>query len=591
MKTDKKKEKYAIAYCFLCHREVTVERGGEVFICPFCGDDHQSKRVDKYHVSDAAGEILIEADRRYKYKECASAADLYRAAAKAEENNPYAHLCAALAAFEVMFDGKGEPISHKKTDKRFSDDAHYKRALELVKDTMRGDYYEDLGAKIDGLYSALDRETLERRGFEYVGTQLDRYNGKESNVCVPDGTTHVNTLAFYLSDDVRSVHIPASVTEIGVSAFSPKTERLTVDKKNKNYAAIDGCLIDKRTKKLVYACAGIVAPAGDVEIIGRRAFDMHKTIESMTVPEGVTTIEAAAFDCCSAMKSIYIPSTVTKIEQCAFVNCYKLEKIELAAGNPAYYVESGCLIERESGTLIFGCIGCEIPSAVKKIGVSAFGGDHKALHFPASVERGIEKGFCGCETLEKLTVDPQNKTYYSSGNCIITRDGGILVSGCASSVIPDDGSVKRIGDNAFSCSKGLVKLTVPHGVISIDTFAFSCCSGLREIDLPDTLEEIDSYAFEMCYALKEFRIPNGVKTLGVLVFENCESLESLYIPSSVVEIHECINSGCKSLKTVVFEDKNGWTANDAPIDPDELEGDDAIELLDSWVTLIKRVSE
>lgn len=591
MKTDKNKEKYAIAYCYSCHREAAVERGGEVFICPFCGDDLPSKRVDKYYVSDAAGKILVKADERYKHKECASAADLYKAAAKAEDNNPYAHLCAALADFEVILDGNGEPISHKKTDKRFEDDAHYKRALELVKDTMRGEWYKDLGAKIDGLYSVLDYKTLERRGFEYVGTQLDRYGGKDVDVSVPEGTTHVNTLAFYLSDNVQSVHIPASVIEIGVSAFSSVMERLTVDENNKNYRVVDGCLIDKRTKKLVYACAGINAPAAGVEIIGKRAFDMHKTVESISIPEGVKTIEGAAFDCCSAMKSVSIPSTVTKIEQCAFVNCYKLEEIELAAGNPAYYVESGCLIERESGTLIFGCIGCKIPSAVKTIGVSAFGGDHKALHFPASVERGLEKGFCGCETLEKLSVAEGNKTYYSSGDCIIMRDGGILVRGCEGSVIPDDGSVKRIGENAFSCSKGLVKLTVPHGVISIEKFAFSGCSGLREIDLPDTLEEIDSYAFEMCYALKDFRIPNGVKTLGVLVFEYCENLESLYIPSSVVEIYECINSGCKKLKTVVFEDKNGWTANDAPIDPDELEGDAAIELLDSWVTLIKRVDE
>lgn len=578
---------YTIAYCYSCHREFVARRGGTVCTCTFCGDDHPSKNVDKYATTDAAGELLVRADAEYKFGKFENAALLYREAAEAEPDNAYANLGAALAEFKVVLNKHGEPIKHKRSRGKFTDNEYYKRAARLTDSSMRGEYYAELGAKIDGLYGGLDRKALEARGFEYAGTELTGYSGKDVDVDIPDGTTKIDAIALYLADNVRSVHVPASVTEIEALAFSAKLDKLTVDAKNKIYEAKNGCLIDKRTKTLIFACKNATVPSdGSVEIIGEKAFDMHKSVESVTIPAGVTEIGTAAFDCCTAMTSISIPSTVTKICGSAFVNCYKLEDINVDADNPAYYTDGGCLIERASGTLVFGRIGCTIPTAVKIIGTSAFGGDHKALRFPASVERGIEDGFCGCEILERLEVDPENKTYFSQGDCIIERASGTLVRGCSNSVIPRD-VVKKIGDHAFASCKALTEIEVPSGVTELCLFAFSYCSALSEIKLPETLETIDSYAFEGCSALETVEIPNGVKMLGVFVFSDCANLESLYIPASVNKIYNCITSGCDKLREVVFEDKNGWTANDAPLEPDELEGRNAIELLDSWAELAK----
>ncbi len=578
--------RYAIAYCFSCRREVAVEYGHEMVVCPICDEAYQSILIDKYPVSEDAALVLMQADRAFNNRRFDDAATLYRAAIAFEETNPYAHLGAALADFEVVFDRRGTPISCKKTKKKFESDGHFVRACELLKDTMRGEYYADLGAKIGGLNSGLDVKALEKLGFEYLGTRLDRYNGKAEEVDIEAGTTHINALAFAFCKGVKRVHIPASVTAVERMAFTAGLDEITVDPNNKRYMTECGCLIDRRTGKLVYACDG--ASIGDsVKIIGSKAFDSNKKLCAVDIPEGVTTIENGAFDGCTEMTHVSIPSTVTKIERGAFVNCYKLADITVDGGNAEYYAETGCLIERKSGMLVFGAIGCKIPNGVKKIGAAAFGGDHKSLHFPASVKSGIDEAFCGCDVIEELTVDQGNKIYYSAGNCIIERKSGTLVRGCARSIIPDDGSVKKIGKSAFSCSKKLKKIVVPRGVTEIGFFAFDLCTGLREIELPDTLERIDSYAFSMCDAFKDFRIPSGVKTLGTGVFDGCKNLETLFIPASVCAIYGWTVMSCEKLKTVIFEDKTGWTVNDAPLAPEKLDEENAAETIDTDAVLKK----
>ena len=71
----------------------------------------------------------------------------------------------------------------------------------------------------------------------------------------------------------------------------------------------------------------------------------------------------------------------------------------------------------------------------------------------------------------------------------------MLIVGCKNSVIPDDGSVKIIGDLAFATRKGMGKLVVPEGVETIGDSAFyECC--LYEIDLPSTIKWIDRFVFD-----------------------------------------------------------------------------------------------
>ena len=188
------------------------------------------------------------------------------------------------------------------------------------------------------------------------------------------------------------------------------------------------------------------------------------------------------------------------------------------------------------------------------------------MHFPKSVIRGIEDGFCGCDTLESLTVAEDNPVYYGRDNCIIRRKGKRLVRGCAGSVIPTDGSVRAIGKNAFrDC--GFERIVLPRGIEKIDDFAFSGCDKLTEIVLPDSLKSIGDYAFMFCGALGALNLPHRLKSIGEQAFGFCKNLAHITLPASLEEIGEC----AFDVQSVTFEDSEGWFSDSDHIPPEKLE--------------------
>ena len=72
----------------------------------------------------------------------------------------------------------------------------------------------------------------------------------------------------------------------------------------------------------------------------------------------------------------------------------------------------------------------------------------KTLCIPAFMDKvnGEVIGLCG--SVKKFIVEDGNPNYYVKNNCLLSKDGE-LVAGAADSVIPTDGSVKRIGNMAF----------------------------------------------------------------------------------------------------------------------------------------------
>ena len=85
----------------------------------------------------------------------------------------------------------------------------------------------------------------------------------------------------------------------------------------------------------------------------------------------------------------------------------------------------------------------------------------------------------------------------------------------------------------YCIPSALKKVTILGGNILYG--AFCGCSGLISITIPDSVTSIDNYAFY-----------------------NCRSLTSITIPSSVTEIGAYAFYGCSGLTSVTFKNKNGW---------------------------------
>ena len=108
----------------------------------------------------------------------------------------------------------------------------------------------------------------------------------------------------------------------------------------------------------------------------------------------------------------------------------------------------------------------------------------KTLCIPGFMDKvnGEVIGLCG--SVKKFIVEDGNPNYYVKNNCLLSK-GGELVAGAADSVIPTDGSVKRIGNMAF-LHKAPMHLVIPDGVKSIGYRAFAESENLRSVYIPES---------------------------------------------------------------------------------------------------------
>lgn len=178
-------------------------------------------------------------------------------------------------------------------------------------------------------------------------------------------------------------------------------------------------------------------------------------------------------------------------------------------------------------------IGSELPSnapinipnyisqnPVKEIGASAFAGDgNTEITIPETVISIGYYVFFRCANLTTITVAAANPVYRSEGQCIITKEGGVLIAGCRSSVIPNSG-VTAIREHAFSYCTGLTSLSIPSTVTSIGEGAFEGCSALTSMTFPTSVTAIADTTFNGCTALTTFNISSTVTSIGSSVFDN-----------------------------------------------------------------------
>ena len=190
-----------------------------------------------------------------------------------------------------------------------------------------------------------------------------------------------------------------------------------------------------------------------VTAIGNGAFYYHPehsalpiTIQSVIIPDSITTIGEFAFYDCSGLTSITIGDGVTIIDSSAFALCNGLTSITVAAENTAYYSIDNCLIERESNTLIIGCNNNSsiIPDDVTTIGGSAFNTCYRltSIELPDSVSVIGGYAFSNCSRLTRITfkgtIEQWNAIEFGSQWNSFTGDYTIY---CTDGTIAKDGTV------------------------------------------------------------------------------------------------------------------------------------------------------
>ncbi|MDR2519039.1 MAG: leucine-rich repeat domain-containing protein [Spirochaetaceae bacterium] len=139
------------------------------------------------------------------------------------------------------------------------------------------------------------------------------------------------------------------------------------------------------------------------------------------------------------------------------------------------------------------------------------------------------------------------------------RQGGAAITGYTGTdtalVIPariDGKPVTVIGNYAFAECRSLRRVTIPAGVIFIESNAFLGCTGLRSVIIPGSVTSIGGGAFYGCSSLRRVTVLDGVTAIEDYAFDECSNLTSVTIGGSVTAIGDYAFDECSSLTSVTF---------------------------------------
>ena len=280
-------------------------------------------------------------------------------------------------------------------------------------------------------------------------------------------------------------------------------------------------------------------------------------IQSVTIPESVTSIGKSAFQHCSKLDSLTIKGVATSIGACAFASCTSLTSLSLV-GN---FQTIG-----EQAFAYCGMTSLTTDADITSIGEYAF--SHctslTSLSLTGSVQTIGYQAFACCTSLTSLSLtgDIQKIGDYAFGYCSslytatlsknLTSIGTYAFEYCTSlNSIEIPGKVTEIGDYAF-IDAGLTSVTIDEGVKSTGAYMFYKCGNLTTVTLPESLTTIADGSFAFCSNLDHVKIPARVTCIGDGAFSNCTSLSDITLQDGVKTIGADAFFYCQALTSITL---------------------------------------
>ena len=153
-------------------------------------------------------------------------------------------------------------------------------------------------------------------GVPSIGNEAFYNCFKLTSIEIPDSVTSIGRAAFHGCSNLTSIVIPDSVTSIGIRAFSGciSLTEITVAVGNPVYHSDGNCIIETESKTLIAGCRSSVIPTdGSVTSIGDHAF-WSQGLESIVIPDSVTSIGNYPFANCYYLSDIYYTGTESEWE-------------------------------------------------------------------------------------------------------------------------------------------------------------------------------------------------------------------------------------------------------------------------------------
>ena len=246
------------------------------------------------------------------------------------------------------------------------------------------------------------------------------------------------------------------------------------------------------------------------------------TTTTITIPAGVEEICNNAFNHNTTIEEVILPASLKRIGNNAFRGSTSLTEVDFSASTTSLTV-----IDNES----FRECGVEEldlsnTGIVKVQNNLFFGSALKTLILPDTVDEFWGDAFQEAKNIESVSFSPSNFRFALAGGIIYTADMHNMIY-CPAKV-------------------PATEITIPEGVEYIRNNAFNYNTIIEKVILPSSLKEIQNNVFRGCTSLAEVDFTAttaAFTTIGEHAFRGTTSLESCLLPSSITEIkHNAFNS-------------------------------------------------
>lgn len=227
------------------------------------------------------------------------------------------------------------------------------------------------------------------------------------------------------------------------------------------------------------------------------------------------------------LREIILPDDVVEIGRCAFSGAVLLKRAKL-------------------------------PSGLKRIGASAFGGCLSLCMepdlFPDALETISDGAFAACKHLNAVELPGQvreigNDAFRESGLYTLSvEEGGSLVIGenafCYCNHLRDitigQHQNSEFGHYVFFDCANLERLVLPDGLLTVPPYAMYGCQMLKDVSMPSTVECIDQSAFCDCLSISALQLNDGLKSIHRWAYQWCVGIKKIELPATI----EKLEVGC-----------------------------------------------
>ena len=410
-----------------------------------------------------------------------------------------------------------------------------------------------------------------------------------TNVTLPDSLTTIGEAAFSYCG-ITTLTIPQGVTSIGNKAFEGCSKILEIhfnavamndlNPSNAVFAyigtATDGISVtigNKVTKVPSYlfypgatSYPNITSLTFDstsvCESIGMYAFAESMGLDTLEIPNSVTTIGNFAFYCTqqysgdrSGIKTLVLGEGVKTIGNDSFGGLSYLTSLTINSVSLDDFSNSNLVFNKAgiSGTgvsVVFGNKVERVPAYIfgsgtynyhpkiisvsfasgskcTSIGERAFYGstDFVEIQIPESVSSIDELAFYHCNKLEAVRITNIKKwceiTFHSDTCILENANTKLMLNGSLVSDLKDYTEITSIANYAFKGYDYFVDLTIPSNVATVGTASFAYCQAVTKLTLPNKLTTIGENAFLSMLYLSSITIPNSVEVIETQGFASC----------------------------------------------------------------------